>query len=207
MDTLSRRTIHVDGLELRRHELRGPVSIRSPSLRERACVLAVVLSGELYVKPLDRPGAHLRRPGVEVLRSEDIRLRCPRETLQLGEARSSRIVAVSRSASEMTSRTRMRPPHLRQRVMSMAKTRARSFAHAMRRGRGEELGEEAGESSARAKSSASCGGGGCSGPSTLRVSASASASAARPSSRRSRPCRAMLRLSRTVIRAGASAAP
>ena len=64
------------------------------------------------------------------------------------------------SASETTSRTRMRPPHFRQRVMSMAKTRARSFAHAMRRGRGEELGEEAGESSARAKSSASCGGGG-----------------------------------------------
>ncbi len=54
----------------------------------------------------------------------------------------------------------MRPPHFRQRVMSMAKTRARSFAHAMRRGRGEELGEEAGESSGWAKSSASCGGGG-----------------------------------------------
>ncbi len=43
------------------------------------------------------------------------------------------------SASETTSRTRMRPPHFRQRVMSMAKMRA-SFAHAMRRGRGEELG-------------------------------------------------------------------
>ena len=64
------------------------------------------------------------------------------------------------SASETTSRTRMRPPHLRQRVMSMAKMRARSFAHAMRRGRGEELGEEVGESSGWAKSSASCGGGG-----------------------------------------------
>lgn len=49
----------------------------------------------------------------------------------------------------------MRPPHFRHRVMSMAKTRARSFAHAMRRGRGEEMGEEAGESSGRAKSSAS----------------------------------------------------
>ena len=60
------------------------------------------------------------------------------------------------SASETTSRTRMRPPHFRQRVMSMAKTRARSFAQPMRRG----LGEEAGESSGRAKSSASCGGGG-----------------------------------------------
>ena len=46
------------------------------------------------------------------------------------------------------------------RVMSMAKMRARSFAHAMRRGRGEELGEEAGESSGRAKSSANYGGGG-----------------------------------------------
>ncbi len=57
----------------------------------------------------------------------------------------------------------MRPPHFRQRVMSSAKTRARSFAHAMRRGRGEELGEEAGESSARAKSSANCGGGGAAG--------------------------------------------
>ena len=34
------------------------------------------------------------------------------------------------SASETTSRTRMRPPHFRQRVMSSAKTRARSFAHA-----------------------------------------------------------------------------
>jgi hypothetical protein len=48
------------------------------------------------------------------------------------------------------------PPHFRQQVMLMAKTRARSFAHAMRRGRG----EEAGESLGRAKSSASCGGGG-----------------------------------------------
>jgi len=37
----------------------------------------------------------------------------------------------------------MRPPHFRQRVMSIAKTRARSWAHAMRRGRGEEAGEEA----------------------------------------------------------------
>jgi len=51
------------------------------------------------------------------------------------------------SASETTSRTRMRPPHFRQRVMSMAKQRARSWAHAMRRGRGEELGEEASGSS------------------------------------------------------------
>ena len=53
----------------------------------------------------------------------------------------------------------MRPPHFRQRVMSMAKQRARSWAHAMRRGRGEEADEEASGLSGRAKSSASCGGG------------------------------------------------
>ncbi len=48
------------------------------------------------------------------------------------------------------------PGVVRQRVTSSAKTRARSFAQPMRRG----LGEEAGESSGRVKSSASCGGGG-----------------------------------------------
>jgi hypothetical protein len=64
-----------------------------------------------------------------------------------GGARAPWRIRAMASASETTSRTRMRPPHLRQRVMSMAKMRARSFAHAMRRGRGEELGEEAGESS------------------------------------------------------------
>ncbi len=65
-----------------------------------------------------------------------------------------------------------RPPHFRQRVMSMAKTRARSFAHAMRRGRG---GAERGSGRVvGVKSSASCGGGGgpasesCSRASTLR---------------------------------------
>ena len=84
---------------------------------------------------------------------------CPRGG-GAGGARAPWRIRAMASASETTSRTRMRPPHLRQRVMSMAKMRARSFAHAMRRGRGEELGEEAGESSARAKSSASCGGGG-----------------------------------------------
>jgi hypothetical protein len=54
----------------------------------------------------------------------------------------------------------MRPPHVRQRVMSMAKTRARSFAQAMRRGLGEDVGEDSAGSSGWAKSSASCGGGG-----------------------------------------------
>ena len=34
----------------------------------------------------------------------------------------------------------MRPPHFRQRVMSSAKTRARSFAQAMCRGLGEDVG-------------------------------------------------------------------
>jgi hypothetical protein len=38
------------------------------------------------------------------------------------------------SGSETTSRTRMRPPHLRQSVMSIAKTRARRLAHPRRRG-------------------------------------------------------------------------
>ena len=47
------------------------------------------------------------------------------------------------SASETTSRTRMRPPHFRQRVMSSAKIRARSFAQPMRRGLGEDVGEDA----------------------------------------------------------------
>ena len=43
------------------------------------------------------------------------------------------------SGSETTSRTRMRPPHVRQRVMSSAKTRARSFAQLApgKSGRGE----------------------------------------------------------------------
>ena len=54
----------------------------------------------------------------------------------------------------------MRPPHFRQRVTSSAKTRARSFAQAMRRGLGEELGEDSAGSLGRANSSASCGGGG-----------------------------------------------
>ena len=54
----------------------------------------------------------------------------------------------------------MRPPQVRQRVMSSAKTRARSFAQAMRRGLGEDVGEDSAGSLGRAKSSASCGGGG-----------------------------------------------
>ena len=41
------------------------------------------------------------------------------------------------SGSETTSRMRMRPPHLRQTVTSMAKTRARRSAHARRRGLGD----------------------------------------------------------------------
>lgn len=41
------------------------------------------------------------------------------------------------SGSEATSRTRMRPPHLRQRVTSIAKTRARRLDQPMRRGLGE----------------------------------------------------------------------
>ena len=41
------------------------------------------------------------------------------------------------SGSETTSRMRMRPPHLRQTVTSMAKTRARRPAHARRRGLGD----------------------------------------------------------------------
>lgn len=106
MDTLSRllRTLHVEALERRRLELRGPVGFRSPNLRGRAGVLVVVLSGELWVEPLDRPGARLRWsageiglalpsntfalrtvPAVDVPRSEDVRLRRGRETLLLGE--------------------------------------------------------------------------------------------------------------------------
>lgn len=64
------------------------------------------------------------------------------------------------SASETISRTRMRPPHVRQRVMSSAKTRARSFAQPMRRGLGEDVGEDLAGSLERAKSSGSCGDGG-----------------------------------------------
>ena len=58
---------------------------------------------------------------------------------------------------------RMRPPQVRQRAMSSAKTRARSFAQPMRRGLGEDVGEEAAGSLGRAKSSASCGCGGAAG--------------------------------------------
>jgi len=51
----------------------------------------------------------------------------------------------------------MCPPHVRQRVMSSAKTRARSWAQAMRRGLGEDVGEDSAGSVGRAKSSASWG--------------------------------------------------
>ena len=67
------------------------------------------------------------------------------------------------SASETTSRTRMRTPHVRQRVMPCAKTRARSFVQPMRRGLGEDVGEDSAGSLEKAKSSASCGGGGAAG--------------------------------------------
>ena len=87
---------------------------------------------------------------------------CPRGG-GAGGARAPWRIRAMASASASTSRTRMRQPHFRQRVMSMAKTRARSCAHAMRRGRGEELGEEAAGSLGRAMSSASCGGGGAAG--------------------------------------------
>jgi len=50
-----------------------------------------------------------------------------------GGARAPWRMRAMASASETTSRTRMRPPHFRQRVMSMAKQRARSWAHAMLR--------------------------------------------------------------------------
>jgi hypothetical protein len=73
-----------------------------------------------------------------------------------GGARAPCKMRAIASGSETTSRTRMRPPHFRQRVMPCAKTRARSFAQPMRRG----LGEDVGEDSAGSKSSASCGGGG-----------------------------------------------
>ena len=61
------------------------------------------------------------------------------------------------SAVSTTSRMRMRPPHLRQRVSSRANTRARSLAHPRRRERGEDSVSSSGLSLAEpARPSARC---------------------------------------------------
>lgn len=66
--------------------------------------------------------------------------------------------AMSSAVSEQTSRMCMRPPHLRQTVTSTADARARSLAHPIRAGRGEDSVSSSGLSSKRIRKrpSASC---------------------------------------------------